>query len=329
MSGKHGTQASTQAMISDWEPRPGINKEGKHILAFPRELPLLVFGSRCPYHLNHYPNHHDYCEISVNCGGAGLFHVGDRVYEFQRGDIAILGSDVVHGLQAMGEEPLDLLHLFFLPAAAFQAPGTDESCDLIRPFIECSHPILKAEELNHMAVLRCILRMHRLLRDKPRFHQLLVRQQMLDLLIFILKHCDSHGLLGGGAGARVPLRRGKMHRLGAVFELVARGFQRQIPLEEAAAAANMSRAYFCRFFRAITGSTFTEYVNRYRVGQAKQMILRQELTLSQVAYRVGFNNEGYFFRVFRKYARLSPREFVAEHTGARKRRERLTPLIDP
>jgi AraC-like DNA-binding protein len=90
----------------------------------------------------------------------------------------------------------------------------------------------------------------------------------------------------------------------------------ELSLTEVARAANMSVFYFCKSFRRSTGLTFTDYVARVRVEQAKQLLLNPHQRVSEAAYAAGFQSLSQFNRVFRRVAGEPPSAY----------RSRLQPL---
>jgi len=71
----------------------------------------------------------------------------------------------------------------------------------------------------------------------------------------------------------------------------------------------LSTYHFCKFFKKVIGCTFTKYLARIRIDKAKELLLTENLTATTIAYRVGFDNLGYFFRKFKELTGLSPKEF--------------------
>jgi AraC-like DNA-binding protein len=65
--------------------------------------------------------------------------------------------------------------------------------------------------------------------------------------------------------------------------------------------------------RQTTRMTFTEYVNQYRVQQAK-LLLRQQRSVTEACFSSGFESLSYFNRVFRRATGTSPREFKSRFT---------------
>ena len=90
-----------------------------------------------------------------------------------------------------------------------------------------------------------------------------------------------------------------------------------LSLTEVARAANMSAFYFCKSFRRSTGLTFTDYVARVRVEQAKQLLINPHQRVSEAAYAAGFQSLSQFNRVFRRVAGEPPTAY----------RARLQPLL--
>ncbi len=82
-----------------------------------------------------------------------------------------------------------------------------------------------------------------------------------------------------------------------------------LSLGQVAAAVHMSLFYFCKLFRKVTGTTFTEFVSRTRIEKAKNLLLNPNLRISEIAYEVGFQSLTHFNRVFRTIAGESPTEY--------------------
>jgi AraC-like DNA-binding protein len=82
-----------------------------------------------------------------------------------------------------------------------------------------------------------------------------------------------------------------------------------LSLGQVAAAVHTSIFYFCKLFRKVTGTTFTEFVSRTRVEKAKNLLLNPNLRISEIAYEVGFQSLTHFNRVFKKVVGESPTEY--------------------
>ena len=71
----------------------------------------------------------------------------------------------------------------------------------------------------------------------------------------------------------------------------------------------MSKGQFCRFFHAMVRMPAIQYVNYYRASQSAKFLDETQWKISDVASYVGFNNIGYYNRVFRRYMGCSPSQY--------------------
>lgn len=67
--------------------------------------------------------------------------------------------------------------------------------------------------------------------------------------------------------------------------------------------------YLSRFIKEQSGETFIDYVNKQRVGLAKQLMLDTEDTITEITTKVGFSNSNTFIRVFKRYEGITPGQF--------------------
>jgi AraC-like DNA-binding protein len=80
-------------------------------------------------------------------------------------------------------------------------------------------------------------------------------------------------------------------------------------LQELSSACNMSVTHLCRYFKKVTGQTITEYIKRYRIDRAKELLVEDEKSITWIAYEVGFESHSYFDRIFHDVTKLTPQEF--------------------
>ena len=62
--------------------------------------------------------------------------------------------------------------------------------------------------------------------------------------------------------------------------------------------------------KAITSMSANDFINVYRLKKAKELLQSSNLQVSEIAYTTGFNDPKYFSRIFKKYYKCSPSEFI-------------------
>ena len=84
---------------------------------------------------------------------------------------------------------------------------------------------------------------------------------------------------------------------------------REITLEELLRLTGMSKSYFSRNFKDVTGKTFVTYLNDMRIETAKKYLTETKQPIYWIASQVGYVDEHYFRRVFRERTGVTPKQF--------------------
>ncbi|MEO0438181.1 MAG: helix-turn-helix domain-containing protein [Pseudomonadota bacterium] len=91
--------------------------------------------------------------------------------------------------------------------------------------------------------------------------------------------------------------------------LLERDFQKPAHVEALAAELGMSPRNFSRRFRAATGSSASQYLQRVRVEAAKDLLRETDLAIAEIARRVGYEDLSYFSRMFERTTGALPHIF--------------------
>jgi len=93
------------------------------------------------------------------------------------------------------------------------------------------------------------------------------------------------------------------------IEYVHHHYHRDLGIDEVAEAAGVSCSYFCVLFKQQTGSTFLDYLTRYRIDKACSILRNSDVKVFQVAPLVGYQDPKYFTQVFKKIVGMTPSEY--------------------
>ena len=98
-------------------------------------------------------------------------------------------------------------------------------------------------------------------------------------------------------------------RIRPALEFLENSPERECSVSELATLCNMSESHFYPCFRKSTGLSPMEYRKRMLVMKAERLLGTTEMTISEIAYKLGFGSETYFRRVFKSATGKSPRTF--------------------
>jgi two-component system response regulator YesN len=91
---------------------------------------------------------------------------------------------------------------------------------------------------------------------------------------------------------------------------VRKDYQSRLSLTDISGECGVSCTYLNSKLKAATGYTFNDYLNRYRIQKAVEILKTQKYKIYEIADLVGFSDYKYFIKVFRKYTGSSPTEFM-------------------
>lgn len=101
----------------------------------------------------------------------------------------------------------------------------------------------------------------------------------------------------------------QIKRFKDVLNYIEDHYFEQISLDDMSRIAGLSPRYFCRFFRKMTQSTPTEYLNYYRIECACEQLIEMQSSITEVALGCGFNDISYFIKAFHKAKGLTPKQY--------------------
>ncbi|MFC9709241.1 response regulator [Paenibacillus sp. NPDC056933] len=94
----------------------------------------------------------------------------------------------------------------------------------------------------------------------------------------------------------------------AVLEVVKNHYQDELSLKTLSQRLELHPNYLGQLFQQEVGTTFSDYVNQYRIERATHLLLYSDKKTAEIAGEVGYWDSTYFYRQFKKYAGVSPTE---------------------
>lgn len=90
---------------------------------------------------------------------------------------------------------------------------------------------------------------------------------------------------------------------------IQRNYQQNLTQDLLASLFYMNRSYLSSQFRKRTGDKFVDYLNDVRLTHAEELLQNSDQRMSQIARAVGYDNEKYFYRIFKKRTGMTPEQY--------------------
>ncbi|MCM8537508.1 MAG: AraC family transcriptional regulator [Lentisphaeraceae bacterium] len=102
-------------------------------------------------------------------------------------------------------------------------------------------------------------------------------------------------------------------QLSKVLRYIQENFEKQLEVSELAEMVNLSISQFERRFKKLLNMTPIKFINKVRVDNACEMLLKTNNTLSAIAYDCGFYDHSYFTKQFKKKMGKTPNDYRSEY----------------
>ena len=124
-------------------------------------------------------------------------------------------------------------------------------------------------------------------------------------LLYILATLSAHRLF---APTEKSFNK-RVESIKTVLTYIKDNYRDKIYISDLAGQVNLNEQYFCRLFKKAIGCSPIEYINEYRIKQAKRCLEKTDLPVTEVCLECGYNNLGNFLREFRKYTGTTPLQY--------------------
>lgn len=251
---------------------------------------------------------HSFYEINITIAGEGRHYIENTSFDTKIGAVYILPPNIEHGYYT--NSSLTLFHLLISP-----------------PFFEKYQ-----EELSYMKGYQLLFAIEPHLRSKidEQLFLVLSTEQLKALMPYLN---DLVGTFNSSyIGAAIVGNAKSLALIGKLSELISQSnintsanneryyasyiirtmeyinvnFAEKLTIETLCKIAGMSRSIYLREFQRINHCTPTDYISKYRVAQAKLLLLKSDASISEIAQTCGFFDNSHFSRTFYKYEKVLP-----------------------
>ena len=248
-------------------------------------------------------HYHPEYEIVFVRKGSGKLHIGEHLKNYEEGELVFIGPDLPHtgfgyGVIGEHEEIVVQLRKDFLGEEFMQKPELQH----IRKLFERAKQGLSFQGKSRKIVASKLQKMLTF----SHFERLVELLNIFD----ILATTTEFSVLNA-ADKRFDFNHKDEDRINKVYEYVEQNYQKNIDIQAVADLTNLTIPSFCRYFKKISHTTYTDFVNEYRINQACRLLFENK-PIADICFEVGFNNISHFNKTFKQLKGMSPREYKSK-----------------
>lgn len=195
-----------------------------------------------------------------------------------------------------------------------------EKLDALRALLGSASAVLKDNRVDANEALKLFSDLFSMLQaQNSTFRKAIDELYGTDYLYF--KAIDKFDTLGGIVGYSVDIYARIMEKIRAnrcrkdrkrveiVKEYIEKNYRENITLARISDLVYVNPNYFCEMFKSQTGENFVDYLTRVRMEKAKALLRDMKIKTYEVGMLVGYEDSGYFCKVFKKLVGTTPGKY--------------------
>lgn len=244
---------------------------------------------------------HPEYEIVYISNGNGKRHIANSLSYYEDGDLIFLGPNLPHYgfCNELKEKHIEIvvqLKEDFLGKEFLTKP---EMAGIQQLFERAKAGLSLSSKTKH-SIGKRLIELSEMDNFKKRVH-------LLDILQMMADSTEFKSL--GAKGIRLEVNTQDEERMNTIYQYIQKHFQETINLKDIAQEVNMTVPAFCRYFKKLTHSTFTQFLNEFKISYACQLLEKPELSILGVSLESGFNNLSHFNKQFKEVTNMTPSEY--------------------
>lgn len=248
-----------------------------------------------PIHLTRTLNHH---ELILVTGGKASVVMDNKRYQARKGMLFYIWPDVLHTIQADLDDPLYMMSVHFSYA---RVGFSDNKWD-----IGSEGEILPLEAMVELGDYYHIEPLFRKMVEswyaRLPGYEFITRALFQQVTYEAIKNAkNQHQDYGAALKVEELIRYMRENICG------------RVTLAELAGRVQLSPTYLSRIFRECTGYGVIMFFNKMKIDKSKELMIEGGKKLKEVAQVLGFSDEFYFSRVFKKIEGINPSEFYSKN----------------
>ena len=242
--------------------------------------------SRCMH------KHDDRVEILYIRKGKGIHQIDGHSYATKAGDILIFDSNVLHDESADKSNGLDIISCSI---GKVQLTGFAPNTLLSAGFCPVISNSIYSDKIS--SILSIIYQTHN---DKSNFNQELLQHLACSLIILVYQASIQNEITISP----------RIFEIGSYIQkYIDEHYLEDIDIPHIAKSLKLGESYISHSFKKATGYSIMQYVIRRRVGEAQSWLLMSNLSVTDIAIKVGYNSVSNFHNTFRKIVGMSPKQY--------------------
>jgi AraC-like DNA-binding protein len=288
-----------------------LDERGRYELELSREFPFVIklFHYTSRQHTRG-PTWHERLELFLPLDGPTQFRMGDQDVRLEAGDLLVVDNFKLHHVVDFPGFNTRAIVISFMPEFVYSLGSPSHDYTFLLPFYFKGNDQPRRLRPTHAAAASVYPAVTSLLeRYFLNPNERLREAGCKAFLLTLLYHLASHHAASSIMSWEFLREQQRSLTLKPLFEHVSREYASKLTVAQAAALVHMSQPQLMKTFKRVAGMTLVAYLNHVRVSNAAKLLRETARNIAEVAASVGFADQSYFDKQFKRAFGCTPKEF--------------------
>lgn len=268
------------------------------------QFPYNTYLCSIPLDFTLVPAHwHKDVELIVIKKGTGTIAVDMAPQTVFAGDIVLVRPGQIHSISQHDNDTMEYENILFRPDLLYSQNTDLRTLEYFDLYFNPEYNLpwhIDHSNSCHKKLAECINAIDTLCGERPRYYELSVKGYLFQFF-YLLFSCQESPVYSTG--------RKSLDKVKKMIAYIEEHYMEPISVQSAADYMGFSNSHFMKFFKQNMHTTFTSYLNHYRLTIAGRLLLTTDDNILVISEKTGFNNLSYFNRLFKQYFHMTPREY--------------------
>ncbi|MHB8521063.1 MAG: helix-turn-helix domain-containing protein [Limisphaerales bacterium] len=286
-----------------------LDHTGRYEEPLDREFPFLIrlffFSSR---QHTHGLTWHERLELFLPLDGPARLQMGEDEVALAPGDLLVVDNLKLHRVLDFPGFRTRVIVISFLPEFVYSLGSPSHDYAFLLPFyakVEKRPHVLRTTDLPAAPVHGALAELLACYFRPQAFFEAGCKAFFLETLYHLARQFQTSEILK----SEFVRQQERSQQLKKLLDYISRSYAEKLMLGQAADMVGMSQPKFIKVFKKVAGMTLVAYVTHVRLANAARLLKESARSVAEIASHVGFADQSYFDKRFRRYFGQTPLAF--------------------
>lgn len=252
----------------------------------------------------HRPHrHHNLFQIIWVTYGSGNIMVDEKMYKMEKGTLFYISPGVVHACESSIDFKGFVIH--FSPDTLLSQRGIYSGFETINNTIQNKLLVVNTNKTEEKKINTIVLDIW-----KENTHEFIEKDQIISnylniLMVHVLRQIHQNVSKKNKASSNLIIKNFR--------DLIEKHYKKERSVSYYASLLHITPTYLNDIIRKTLGKKAGELIRERIILEAKRLLIFSTLSISEIAFKLNFEDSAYFWKFFKKYVSVSPKSFREKH----------------